>query len=74
MAQQTAQYTHLTAHLLMQVVISLEEPSEGSTVLRLSHRGIPREDKFGGDAVETARTGWRQQILHRIRAVFGYGL
>ena len=58
----------------MQVVISLEEPSEGSTVLRLSHRAIPREDKFGGDAVETARSGWRQQILHRIRAVFGYGL
>ena len=45
----TAQQTALP--LLTQVVISLEEPSEGSTVLRLSHRGIPREDKFGGDAV-----------------------
>ena len=59
---------------LMQVVITLEEPSEGSTLLRLSHRGIPRDDKFGGDAVETTRTGWHKQILHRIRAVFGYGL
>lgn len=58
----------------MQVVIALEEPSEGTTLLKVEQRGIPREDKFGGDALETTRSGWRQQILHRIRAVFGYGL
>ncbi|KAK9821579.1 hypothetical protein WJX81_007361 [Elliptochloris bilobata] len=60
--------------VVSKVVITLEEPTEGSTLLKLSHSGIPREDKFGGDAVETTRSGWRQQILYRVRAVFGYGL
>ena len=73
-ACQRASAHALHAWLRTQVTITLEEPSPGSTVLRLQHSGIPREDKFGGDAVETTRSGWRQQILHRIRAVFGYGL
>ena len=34
-----------------------------------------QEDRFGnGDVVESTAEGWRRQIFHRIRAVFGFGL
>ena len=58
-----------------QVVITLEEPDEGTTTLKLVQRGVPKEDRFGnGDVVESTAHGWRQQIFQRIRAVFGYGV
>jgi hypothetical protein len=58
-----------------QVVIALEEPQEGTTVLKLVQTGVPKEDRFGnGDVVENTMQGWRSQILQRIRGVFGYGL
>lgn len=57
------------------VHITLDEPSQGTTVLNLTHTGIPEEDSFGnGDVLETTTSGWKQQIFHKIRAVFGYGL
>lgn len=57
------------------VHLTLEEPSQGTTILKLSHTGIPEEDSFGnGDVLETTTSGWKQQIFHKIRAVFGYGL
>ena len=59
----------------LQVVIRLEEPSPGTTVLHLEQTGIPDEDKFeNSDVLETTSNGWKQQIFQRIRAVFGYGL
>lgn len=61
--------------LLHQVEISLEEPEPGTTILTLEHSSIPEEDQFGNeDVYETTAAGWKQQIFHRIRAVFGYGL
>ena len=57
------------------MVITLEEPDEGTTVLRLVQKGVPKEDRFGnGDVVESTAQGWQQQIFQRIRAVFGYGV
>jgi len=57
------------------VHIVLEEPSQGTTILKLTHTGIPEEDSFGnGNVLETTTSGWKQQIFHKIRAVFGYGL
>lgn len=36
---------------------------------------LMQEDRFGnGDVVESTAEGWRRQIFHRIRAVFGFGL
>jgi len=59
----------------LQVHIVLEEPSQGTTILKLTHTGIPEEDSFGnGNVLETTTSGWKQQIFHKIRAVFGYGL
>lgn len=59
----------------VQVSISLEEAEQGTTVLRLHHTSIPHEDKYGNSDVEgTTRHGWQNLILHRIKAVFGYGL
>lgn len=59
----------------LQVDIKLEEPEQGTTILTLHHVGIPHEDKYGNSDVEgTTRNGWQNLILHRIKAVFGYGL
>lgn len=60
---------------LLQVDIKLEESEPGTTILTLHHTGVPHEDKYGNSDVEsTTRNGWQQLILHRIKAVFGYGL
>lgn len=65
----------LVLPLPLQVDIKLEEPEQGTTILTLHHTGIPHEDKYGNSDVEgTTRNGWQQLILHRIKAVFGYGL
>ena len=57
------------------MVITLEEPTEGTTVLKLVQKGVPKEDRFGnGDLVESTAQGWKQQIFHRIRTVFGFGV
>ena len=61
----------------LQVTITLEEPEAGTTMLVLTQTGIPTVDRFGHevrDADQAAEQGWKQQILQRIRAVFGYGM
>lgn len=68
-------WTTRASRQFAQVVISLEEPQEGTTVLKLVQTGVPKEDRFGnGDIVESTAQGWRAQIFQRIRAIFGYGL
>ena len=58
-----------------QVVIELQEPQHGTTILTLKQTGIPYTDRFeNGDVLENVERGWRLQILQRIKAVFGYGL
>ena len=60
-----------------QVTIELAEPDEGTTVLKLRQTGIPEVDRFGNEMREVERQveeGWKAQILHRLRAVFGYGM
>ena len=59
------------------MTITLEEPEAGTTMLHLRQTGIPAVDKFGHqmqDPDRAAEQGWRQQIMQRIRAVFGYGM
>ncbi len=59
----------------LQVTITIEEKDKGNTVVKLVQTGIPDQDKFGHhDVVSTTEKGWKGQIFHRIRAVFGYGL
>ncbi len=59
----------------VQVRITLEELQEGVTLLKLVQKGVPKEDRYGnGEVVENTTHGWKQQIFHRIRAVFGFGL
>jgi hypothetical protein len=57
--------------------MDLEEPDVGTTVLKLRQTGIPEVDRFGNEMREVDRQveeGWKAQILHRLRAVFGYGM
>ncbi|CAK0780341.1 hypothetical protein CVIRNUC_005018 [Coccomyxa viridis] len=57
------------------VTITLEEVQDGVTVLKLIQKGIPKEDRYGNsEIVDNTTHGWKNQIFHRIRAVFGFGL
>ncbi len=58
----------------LQVVITLESPEVGTTVLKLNQTGIPEEDAFGQAVMEHTESGWKGQIFTRIRQVFGYGV
>ena len=59
----------------MQVVLDFEEPQEGTTIVKLKHTGIPETDRFGNsDVLDNTSTGWKQQVFHKIKAVFGFGL
>ena len=59
----------------MQVLLTFEELSEGTTVVSMKQTGIPEEDRFGNsDVIDSTRIGWQQQIFHKIKAVFGFGL
>lgn len=56
------------------VVIALEEQEKGSVTLTLRQSNIPETDRFGNhDVVGMTQAGWKQQVLLRIRQVFGYG-
>lgn len=56
------------------VVITLEEQEKGSVTLTLRQSNIPDTDRFGNhDVVGMTQAGWKQQVLLRIRQVFGYG-
>ena len=56
------------------VVISLEEKEKGSVTLTLKQTGIPDADRYGNhDVLNMTQAGWKQQVLLRIRQVFGFG-
>jgi activator of HSP90 ATPase len=56
------------------VVIELEEETKGAVTLKLKQTGIPMEDRFGNhDVVAMTQAGWKNQVLTRMRKVFGYG-
>ena len=56
------------------VRLELSEPEHGTTLLKLVQTGVPVADSFGNEnVVETTTNGWKQNILDRIRRVFGYG-
>jgi activator of HSP90 ATPase len=56
------------------VVISFEEREKGSVMLQLKQTGIPESDRYGNhDVLNMTQAGWKQQVLLRIRQVFGFG-
>lgn len=56
------------------VCITLSEEEKGSVVFNLKQTEIPETDRFGNhDVVGMTSLGWKQQILIRMRQVFGYG-
>ncbi|CAD7698022.1 unnamed protein product [Ostreobium quekettii] len=58
-----------------QVVLDFDSPATGTTVVKLQQSGIPSEDRYGNeDVIRVTENGWRTQIFHRIRGVFGYGI
>ncbi|KAK3227177.1 hypothetical protein Dsin_007039 [Dipteronia sinensis] len=57
------------------VRLTLDEPEPGVTVVKLIHTDIPEEDRYGNaTVVENTERGWRDLILNKIRAVFGFGI
>ncbi|KAF6165513.1 hypothetical protein GIB67_015836 [Kingdonia uniflora] len=57
------------------VRLTFEEPESGVTVIKLKQTGVPEEDRYGNSTVvENTERGWRELILHKIRAVFGFGI
>eukprot|EP00897_Mesotaenium_endlicherianum_P010944 jgi/Mesen1/9879/ME000070S09160 len=57
------------------VCITIDEPEEGTTVVKLSQTNVPDEDRFGNaTVVENTKRGWEDLIFHRIKAVFGFGI
>jgi len=60
---------------MSKVKVMLEEKEKGSVVLTLTQEGIPDTDRFGNhDVVNMTKSGWKQQVLNRMKQVFGYGL
>lgn len=56
------------------VIITLEEKEKGSVALTLKQTNIPDQDRYGNhDVLSMTQAGWKQQVLMRIRQVFGYG-
>lgn len=57
------------------VRLTLDEPEPGLTVVKVMHTDIPEEDRYGNaTVVENTERGWRDLILNKIRAVFGFGI
>ena len=55
-------------------MIKFESVQEGTSTVRIIHTKIPSEDKFGNaDVLRTTERGWRENVLRKIRLVFGYG-
>ena len=53
----------------------MSESDRGNTRVSLVQTGVPEEDKFGnGNVYEQTERGWRENIFHRIRTTFGYGV
>lgn len=56
------------------VIITLEEKEKGAVTLLLKQSGIPDADRYGNhDVLNMTQSGWKQQVLLRIRQVFGFG-
>lgn len=52
------------------VVITLEEKEKGAVTLHLKQNGIPDADRYGNhDVLGMTQSGWKQQVLLRIRQV-----
>jgi len=59
---------------ISRVVIQLEEKERGSVILKLKQTGIPDADRYGNhDVIGMTTAGWKQQVLLRMRQVFGFG-
>lgn len=59
---------------LSKVSLEFTENDKGSTVLKLRQTEIPYQDKYGNhDVIGMTQAGWKQQVLMRIRQVFGFG-
>ncbi|OWM82642.1 activator of 90 kDa heat shock protein ATPase homolog 1 [Punica granatum] len=57
------------------VMLVLEEPEPGVTIVKLTHTDVPEEDRYGNaTVVENTERGWRDLIFNKIRAVFGFGI
>ena len=60
---------------LSKVTVMLEEKERGAVTLTLRQEGIPDTDRFGNhDVVNMTKSGWKQQVLNRMKQVFGYGV
>ncbi|KAJ6425747.1 hypothetical protein OIU84_026346 [Salix udensis] len=61
--------------IVSNVRITLDEPEPGVTIVKVIHTDIPEEDRYGNaTVVENTERGWRDLILNKIRAVFGFGI
>jgi len=68
-------FSNWTENHFSKVTLVLKNPESGLTVLSLHQIKIPEEDSYGhGNVLEVTESGWRNQILTRIKAVFGYGI
>ena len=57
------------------VTITFTEAEKGNTTVSLVQTGVPDEDRFGNSTVyEQTERGWRENIFHRIRTTFGFGV
>lgn len=60
---------------MSKVRVMLEEKEKGSVSLTLRQDDIPDTDRFGNhDVVNMTKSGWKQQVLNRMKQVFGYGI
>ncbi|KAJ6778633.1 ACTIVATOR OF 90 KDA HEAT SHOCK ATPASE-LIKE PROTEIN [Salix koriyanagi] len=61
--------------IVSNVRITFDEPEPGVTIVKVIHTDIPEEDRYGNaTVVENTERGWRDLILNKIRAVFGFGI
>ncbi|KAK1287818.1 hypothetical protein QJS10_CPB19g01639 [Acorus calamus] len=57
------------------VRLTFDEPESGVTIVKLIQTEVPEEDRYGNSTVvENTERGWRELILNKIRAVFGFGI
>ncbi|KAJ6994211.1 activator of 90 kDa heat shock protein ATPase [Populus alba x Populus x berolinensis] len=61
--------------IVSKVRLTFDEPEPGITIVKVVHTDIPEEDRYGNETVvENTERGWRDLILNKIRAVFGFGI
>ena len=73
--EQRWRFSNWEEGLFSNVTITMSESDRGNTRVSLVQTGVPEEDKFGnGNVYEQTERGWRENIFHRIRTTFGYGV